>query len=283
MNYIVLDLEYNQPEGINMNWLSKYVKNEIIEFGAIKIDDDFNFISGFKCYVKPSIYPKINSRVLNLLGYETQEYIDTNSTSFKNAINLFRNFIGEEEFEFMVWANNDISVLKENCAVYKIDYTWFDKRRIHDIQRVYMYKNKLKNNPSLKSVVQNLKINIEDKSHMAYCDALNTYKIANELGKNCILNFDDTVFINLKKYKLDRILKCPKCGRFSKNSEDNIKISIDKATNQVRIAKFSICNNCNLFIRKLYIFKKHRLIGGKVKISDLRNKDVVRRLKEEIS
>jgi hypothetical protein len=58
MNYIVLDLEYNQPSGIRAGFKkAKYIKNEIIEIGATKLDDNLNFIKGFKCYVKPYFYP----------------------------------------------------------------------------------------------------------------------------------------------------------------------------------------------------------------------------------
>ena len=52
----------------------KICKNEIIEIGAVKLDDTYKEIDSFKTYVKPGITP-VTSRITNLTGI-TNEMVD---------------------------------------------------------------------------------------------------------------------------------------------------------------------------------------------------------------
>ena len=54
MNYIVLDLEWNQSEEKRKE--NKLIPFEIIEMGAIKLDDNRNVIGEFSELIKPEIY-----------------------------------------------------------------------------------------------------------------------------------------------------------------------------------------------------------------------------------
>ena len=60
MNYIVMDLEWNQA--ISQKFVKTkpvYLSGEIIEIGAVKVDEEFNIIDSYKQYVKPNFYKKI--------------------------------------------------------------------------------------------------------------------------------------------------------------------------------------------------------------------------------
>ena len=55
MSYVILDLEWN---GSYSNKEHRYV-NEIIEFGAIKTDENFNITDRFEMLVTPQIGKKL--------------------------------------------------------------------------------------------------------------------------------------------------------------------------------------------------------------------------------
>lgn len=51
MNYIILDLEWNQcPSGKKNE--NKDLKFEIIEIGAVKVDDNRQYVSEFSSYLR---------------------------------------------------------------------------------------------------------------------------------------------------------------------------------------------------------------------------------------
>lgn len=62
MSFVILDLEWN---GSYSTSLHRFV-NEIIEFGAVKVDDEFNITDKFSVLIKPQIGKKLCSKVKEL-------------------------------------------------------------------------------------------------------------------------------------------------------------------------------------------------------------------------
>ena len=61
MNYIVFDLEWNQcPYGKEKE--NKKLPFEIIEIGAVKLDENRNVIDSFQEIVKPAVYHRLHFR-----------------------------------------------------------------------------------------------------------------------------------------------------------------------------------------------------------------------------
>ena len=59
MNYIVFDLEWNQcPYGKERE--NKRLPFEIIEIGALKLDENRNYVDSFHQVIKPVVYKKKN-------------------------------------------------------------------------------------------------------------------------------------------------------------------------------------------------------------------------------
>jgi DNA polymerase III epsilon subunit-like protein len=59
MNYIVFDLEWNQsPEGKERS--DRYLQFEIVEIGAVKLDQNRKPIGEFRRLVKPQVYTGSN-------------------------------------------------------------------------------------------------------------------------------------------------------------------------------------------------------------------------------
>lgn len=107
MNYIVLDLEFN---GAFSKRHHRFV-NEIIEFGAVKLDEQLNMIDTFSALVTPQISKKLNSRVSQLTHIKMNDLQESHNT-FTHVLSKFKAFLGDGVL--LSWGNSDILVLMEN-------------------------------------------------------------------------------------------------------------------------------------------------------------------------
>ena len=58
MNYIVLDFEWNQPLTEQDTITDPFpFDSEIIEIGAVKLDENFAAVGEFKTLIRPQFYP----------------------------------------------------------------------------------------------------------------------------------------------------------------------------------------------------------------------------------
>lgn len=65
MNYIVLDLEWNQsPSGKEDS--VEHLPFEIIEIGAVKLDGDMRYLGEFHRLVRPQVYRKMHFKILEV-------------------------------------------------------------------------------------------------------------------------------------------------------------------------------------------------------------------------
>ena len=103
MEYIFVDFEMNQIDNSHPDEL-KICKNEIIEIGAVKLDDTYKEIDSFKTYVKPGITP-VTSRITNLTGI-TNEMVD-DAPDFAIAMDRFIAW-GLSADVIYAWSENDL-------------------------------------------------------------------------------------------------------------------------------------------------------------------------------
>ena len=112
MQYVVIDLEWN-------NAYSKKTSgfiNEIIEIGAVKIDEGLNTVDTFSCIVRSQIGRKLRGSVKKLT-HLTNDDIST-GVPFTKAFSLFRKWMGEEDTVIMSWGDGDIRALLENYSYF---------------------------------------------------------------------------------------------------------------------------------------------------------------------
>ena len=66
MDYIVLDMEWNQPwpgSPSSKKVLPVQIRGEIIQFGAVRLTEDSSVEDEFQVMVKPKFYRHLNRRV----------------------------------------------------------------------------------------------------------------------------------------------------------------------------------------------------------------------------
>ena len=76
MQYIVLDMEWNQPwpgSPSSRKVLPVQIRGEIIQIGAVRVTEDQQVADEFQVLIKPKYYRRLNRRVSKLTGIkETQ-------------------------------------------------------------------------------------------------------------------------------------------------------------------------------------------------------------------
>lgn len=110
MEYVILDLEWNGTFSRRLNGFF----NEIIEFGAVKVDGSLRIVDTFSMVVRPQIGKKLSGKVKRLTNISNEE-LDL-GVPFTRALSLFRRFLGNGVL--MTWGTSDILTLMENNRYY---------------------------------------------------------------------------------------------------------------------------------------------------------------------
>ena len=136
MYYITLDLEWNQAYAQKalavQKQLSCRLRGEVIQIGAVKLDERMNFCGSYQIIVKPKYYKKLHRHVSELTGI-TQDQMDM-GTPLLEAAERFRKWCGRD-FAFLTWGPDDIPMLKENLNAHGIKSEWLDN--VYDLQIIF--------------------------------------------------------------------------------------------------------------------------------------------------
>lgn len=133
MTYIVLDMEWNQP--YNQRQMVKEpvsLSGEIIQIGAVKLDETCGILDTFKIMVAPKYYKKVHRRVAKLTGI-TQEQL-RHGLPFPEALLHFQNWCGPDCM-FLTWGPDDLRVLRINLELYRLNTAWIP--RTYDAQMIF--------------------------------------------------------------------------------------------------------------------------------------------------
>lgn len=108
LHYIILDLEWNTAYARRI----KGFINEIIEVGAVMLDDNLNTVDEFSCFIKAQVGKKLRSNVKKLTNITNEDI--SSGILFTRAMSKFRDWIGSKENVILTWGDGDIRVLIEN-------------------------------------------------------------------------------------------------------------------------------------------------------------------------
>lgn len=129
MNFVILDLEWNS----SYSKKSKSFISEIIEFGAVKFDEDFNITGKFSMLVSPQVGKKLSGKIKELTNISNEE-LAADGNTYTHAISKFKKFLSLDDI-LMTWGTCDILAIMENNEYYnKIDDIGFIGKYV-DIQR----------------------------------------------------------------------------------------------------------------------------------------------------
>ena len=140
MNFIILDLEWNTAFSKEMD---TYV-NEIIEFGAVKLNEDLEVLGLYSEFVKPVLETRLSPRVKKLTHITNDDI--NRAQKYARISEDFAEFIGDpDEAIIMSWGDMDIRALISNNQLifgkpeipyikYYLDLQWFFMH-VHDFPK----------------------------------------------------------------------------------------------------------------------------------------------------
>ncbi|MDE7400145.1 MAG: exonuclease domain-containing protein [Oscillospiraceae bacterium] len=227
MNYIILDMEWNQAlSNAQMVRSPVMLYGEIIQIGAIKVNARFEYLDKIKINVRPQYYKIMNPHVEKITGI-SGEQLKTGET-FPTAFKRFSQWCGSE-FRFITWGFDDLGILADNLALYGLD-TSFGANYIN-LQLIYNRQLKSEHlQCALSTAAESLGIPLDVQVHDAFNDAFLTYEVCKKLdmalgiaeyaqyaSTNPAPVYKDAIegISDPKKMMNDprvTAMKCPKCG-----------------------------------------------------------------------
>lgn len=177
--YICLDLEMNKLTSKERKPL-KGLKGEVIQIGAIMLDENLNYISQFNTYVKP-VYGSISEKITRITGIsnETVAHADT----FCAAMYKLYSWAGKDDITTFCWSDSDYKQLWDEVYI---------KARNHDEYRTFLKTfvdlqaglDRIlgsRKSLSLDAAMHLCHLKFKGQRHSAYADALNTARILNKV------------------------------------------------------------------------------------------------------
>ena len=112
MHYVIMDLEWNN----SYNKIKKCFVNEILEIGAVLVDEHLDVIDTFSVIIKSQLIKKLSGRVKNLTHISNEDM--RMGMSFHRAFSEFEEWLGDRDCIFLSWGNSDIRVLVDNFDMF---------------------------------------------------------------------------------------------------------------------------------------------------------------------
>ena len=116
MRYVVVDLEMNKLDN-QYTEEKKICNQEIIEIGAVMLDNGHQEISRFKTYVKPQYSEKIRDVITKLTGITTKMVKD--APVFEESVKQFFGwcFSYDGECQVQAWSDSDLHQILAEIAL----------------------------------------------------------------------------------------------------------------------------------------------------------------------
>ncbi len=190
MNYVIFDLEWNQssfPEGE-----IKDIPFEIIEIGAVKLNNKKQIIGQFHELIHPRIYKEMHRITRDLIHLQMEEL--EKGDEFVHVANRFLDWCGNDMI-YGTWGPLDLTELQRNMAYYHMEPLTGSPLAFLDIQKLFSIAcEDRKSRRSLEYAVDFLGIEKDIPFHRAFSDAYYTAKVLARLGGEVEKNLSFDLF-----------------------------------------------------------------------------------------
>lgn len=175
MYHIFVDLEMQEIERKNKA-LSNGLKQEVIEFGAVVLDDNMQQVDCFKSYVKPVFSSRMRSKFINLTGITDDKIMG--AEDFKTVLADFCSWcLNYSNIRLYEWSDSDLSQILIECKKKGIELSEEEQLVLDDwcdVQKLYGDTVETNRQIALDTAVWTFGTTFEGKMHDAVWDAKNT-------------------------------------------------------------------------------------------------------------
>ena len=225
MNYIILDMEWNQGypgSAVFIGDSRKMLAGEIIQIGAVKLDDDFNVVDTYSRLIKPVFYRKMHFKVEQLTGIRKQDLSD--ALPFSDVFSDFIKWCGDCHV-FLIWGTDDIPILRQNLEINK--YKEYTVGTWYNLQIIYTSQNESEHDQvALSTACDVLGIEQDLPLHNALNDALYTMRICQKLDMkkglaDCLEKQKQSELNCKRKFRYNDFRCVRDAFEFSSNNDNN--------------------------------------------------------------
>ena len=176
MKHIVVDLEMNEISR-KYRKVKALCKMEIIEIGAVLLDENYTEIGHFKTLVKPQFNEEIEPLFERITGITTK--MVENAPVFEDGLKMFLSWCQSvnDDIQLYQWSDSDLIQLTKEMSLKEVVLSEKEQRLLigwNDFQKEYGDKLMLQRQVSLKNAIMYAGLDFEGKEHDALCDARNT-------------------------------------------------------------------------------------------------------------
>lgn len=276
MNYIVFDLEWNQsPTG--KEDAMEHLPFEIIEIGAVKLNECFVQIGEFHQYIAPVVYPQMHYKISEVTHLD-MDTLKKEGVSFAQAVREFFAWCGAE-YTFVTWGPMDLTELQRNMVYFRIPLPFPVPLMYYDLQKLYSicYDNG-KEKLSLDQAVEAMNICIDEEMpfHHALDDAFYTGQVMGRMDFGRVKEYRSMDYFRLPQTEKEQVyLSFPGYTKFvSREFPTKEEAMADRRVSEM------ICCRCRRTLRKkvrwfavnprLYLClancPEHGLVRGKIRM-----------------
>lgn len=273
MNYIILDLEWNQGNEQKEKQL-KELPFEIIEIGAVKLNSRMEICDSFHELIRPQVYKEMHYMTKKLLHLDMEEL--QSGRSFLQVIKSFLAWCGED-YMFGTWGPQDLTELQRNMKFYGMEPLDKKPMKFYDVQKLFSiaFEDK-KSRRNLEYAVDFLAISKDIPFHRALSDAYYTRRVLAKIKDPQVLqmiSFDGFIVPHNKKEEV-HIVFDDYAKYISRDFADKQELLADK---EVSSTKCYLCHrNLKKKIRwftpngkhyySVSYCEKHGFMKGKIRV-----------------
>ena len=175
MNNIFIDLEFCEVDKVN-KLQRKLSRFEIIEMGAVKLNEENEICDSFHRLVKPQ-FGSISNFVFELTNISNRDVDE--ASSFSKVMDDFLNWVGDDQTTIYSWSKTDWLQIQNEC----IQKKYYDKRleclyeNWIDFQMIFGKILGIDQQISLVNALNGVGLIFEGQAHSALADAENTAKL----------------------------------------------------------------------------------------------------------
>lgn len=249
MNYIVLDLEWNQcPYGKKQE--DAKMPFEIIEIGAVKLDPSFRELDTFHETIQPVLYRKLHYMTRSVI-HMTEKDLRGRRT-FPHVFADFLRWCGPDPM-FCTWGPGDLTELQRNVR-WHLDHGYLTGHWpfpfplfFRDIQKIFSYVHEDgRQKRALEWAVNYLQMKKTMEFHDAFADAWYTAKILETLPESALEEYSSIdTYITPDRRSDEILVQYRNYTKFiSKTFRERDAVMKD------RVVSSTFCHICNEKIRK---------------------------------
>lgn len=179
MKHIIIDFEMNPIMG-QRRMMRPRLKEEIIQIGAVMLDENYKEIASFSSLIKPQHMKKIFPRIREITGISTDMVKEADE--FKKVFQEFLQWCNKYAVNYRIysWGSSDVRQLKEEVKAKKFG----QKQQVNliinrweDLQKTYVRLIGYNKDVSLVNALKDIEKDFEGIQHNALTDARNTAEV----------------------------------------------------------------------------------------------------------